>query len=457
MKLGFKCYNIGLIVHHGLVISQCKKLRKDIKLTNITEPVLAVKIVRPKNSLHGLVNIPGSKSLSNRALLLAALSVGRTELMGCLVSDDTVYMAASLRKMGVEISELNPNSIIIESTGLLSAPLEALFVGNAGTAARFLTAAAALVNGVVNITGDEDMQKRPILPLINALNTLGVAAKCPTGCLPVTITGDGVGDFKAEIEIDGGLSSQYVSALMMMAPKLKNGLKISLSGNVKIGGFGYIEITAKMMREFGATVTLRDNKYIIVEAGGYNIDHYNVEPDYSSCTYIWGANALSEKTVSADNVDVNLTVQPDAKSKALFDSFPNMPNVIDGEQMQDAVPALAVVAAFNNVPVRFVGIANLRVKECDRIEVVAAGLNAIKNGLAIVEGDDLIINSDPNLRPDNEVSIIKTARDHRIAMSFALAGIKLDGITILNPKCVEKTFPNFWDVMAGIGLKVQEI
>lgn len=433
-------------------------------MTNITDENHAVKIVRPQNSLQGQVIVSGSKSLSNRALLLAALSAGRTELTGCLVSDDTIYMAASLRKMGVDISELNPNSIIIQSNGKLTAPLndEPLFVGNAGTAARFLTAAIALADGKVTLTGDEDMQKRPIKPLIDALNNLGIEAHSATGCPPVTVHGEWRGKgsnthLKSAIEIDGGLSSQYVSALMMMAPKLKDGLTITISGDAKIGGFGYVEITSKMMQEFGAKVTSNGKNSWQVAAGEYGRNSYVVEPDYSSCTYIWGANALSKQAVIAENIDVESTAQPDAKSKALFDAFPNMPSVIDGEQMQDAVPALAVVAAFNNTPVRFVGIANLRVKECDRIEVVAAGLNAIKAGLATVEGDDLIVHGDPNLSPDDEVSFIKTHRDHRIAMSFALAGIRLDGITIENPKCVEKTFPNYWEVMAGIGLEAEAV
>ena len=439
--------------------AKCGHRRKDRKLTNITEPQQAVRIVRPQTPLNGLVIVSGSKSLSNRALLLAALSSGTTELTGCLVSDDTIYMAQSLRKMGVEVGELNATKITINSSGKLSAPKddEALFVGNAGTAARFLTAAVALADGKVVVDGDEDMQKRPIMPLVDALNRLGIKATSPTGCPPVTVEGDPNADLKTEIEIDGGLSSQYVSALLMMAPRLKNGLKITISGNAKIGGFGYVEITRKMMQEFGANVTTSGGNSWQVSAGTYGRAEYVVEPDYSSCTYIWGANALSGGKLEANNIDVNTTAQPDAKSKALFDQSPNMPSVIDGEQMQDAVPALAVVAAFNNRPVRFVGIANLRVKECDRIEVVAAGLNAIKVGLATVEGDDLIVHSDPNLQPDNAISRIDTARDHRIAMSFALAGIKLDGITIENPKCVEKTFPNFWDVMAEVGLKTEVV
>lgn len=426
-------------------------------MTNITEPQQAVKIVRPQTPLNGSVTVSGSKSLSNRALLLAALSSSTTELTGCLVSDDTIYMADSLRKMGVKISKLNPDKIIIESNGKLNAPKEPLFVGNAGTAARFLTAAVALANGTVVINGDEDMQKRPIKPLIDALNRLGIKAASATGCPPVTVEGNPNANLKSTIEIDGGLSSQYVSALLMMAPKLKNGLKITISGDAKIGGFGYVEITRKMMQEFGADVVVSGGNSWQVMAGEYGRAEYRVEPDYSSCTYIWGAKSLSGGDVTAKGLDAESTAQPDAKSKILFDQFPNMPSVIDGEQMQDAVPALAVVAAFNNKPVRFVGIANLRVKECDRIEVVAAGLNAIKQGLATVEGDDLIVHSDPNLQSDDAISRIDTARDHRIAMSFALAGIRLDGIIIENPKCVEKTFPNFWDVMADIGLKTEAV
>jgi 3-phosphoshikimate 1-carboxyvinyltransferase len=154
----------------------------------------------------------------------------------------------------------------------------------------------------------------------------------------------------------------------------------------------------------------------------------------------------------AIDLGVDHFTQPDAQAQDLIAAFPNMPAVIDGSQMQDAVPTLAVLAAFNARPVRFVGIANLRVKECDRIRALFLGLNAIRQGLAREDGDDLIVNADPTLAGQTHPAEIDTFADHRIAMSFALAGLKVHGITILDPDCVAKTYPAYWDTLTGLGV-----
>jgi 3-phosphoshikimate 1-carboxyvinyltransferase len=147
--------------------------------------------------------------------------------------------------------------------------------------------------------------------------------------------------------------------------------------------------------------------------------------------------------------------QPDAKAKALIAAFPHMPAVIDGSQMQDAVPTLAVLASFNSTPVRFTGIANLRVKECDRIRALSLGLNAIRKGLAREEGDDLVVNADPALAGQTLPAVIDTFADHRIAMCFALAGLKVHGITIQDPDCVAKTYPGYWAALNALGVRTE--
>lgn len=415
----------------------------------------ALTIIPPDHPLVGRVSPPGSKSITNRALLLAALANGTSRLSGALKSKDTVLMAAALRQMGVTVEEPDETSFVVTSSGRLQQPDGPLFLGNAGTATRFLTAAVATVDGEVIVDGDDEMRLRPIGPLVTALQSLGIDAASPTGCPPVTIRGKGSFG-EGRVEIDGGLSSQYVSALLMAAPLGDGPITVALTGS-DIGARGYVDLTLAAMRSFGATVEQLDAGSWLVQPTGYQAADLLVEPDASAATYLWGAAALTGGKIDL-GVAADAFTQPDAAAQVIIAQFPNMPAVIDGSQMQDAVPTLAVLAAFNNHPVRFVGIANLRVKETDRIRAVAKELNRILPGLGTEEGDDLLVASDPDLPKKragrNALTRIETYHDHRIAMSFALAGLKLSGITILDPACTGKTYPQYWDMLAGLGVKL---
>jgi 3-phosphoshikimate 1-carboxyvinyltransferase len=412
----------------------------------------AFTIVPPNRPLSGRVSPPGSKSITNRALLLAALAKGTSRLTGALKSKDTVLMASALREMGVTVEEPDATSFLVTSGGRFEAPAAPLFLGNAGTATRFLTAAVATIEGTVVVDGDEDMRLRPIRPLVEALNALGIDAQCPTGCPPVTI--HGTGRFgSGRVEIDASLSSQYVSALLMAAPFGDGPIEVALAGK-DIGARGYVDLTLAAMRAFGAEVEGRDDGSWLVQPTGYRATDFHIEPDASAATYLWGIEALTGGKIDL-GVPTEAFTQPDAAAQAVIAQFPNMPEVIDGSQMQDAVPTIAVVAAFNNRPVRFVGIANLRVKETDRIRAVANELNRIRPGLAREEGDDLIVDADPDLMhaaQRNTTSRIETYHDHRIAMSFALAGLRIGGVTILDPACTGKTYPQYWEMLQGLGV-----
>lgn len=413
----------------------------------------AYRITPPNRPLTGRVSPPGSKSITNRALLLAALAEGTSHLTGALKSKDTVLMARALREMGVTVEEPDATSFRVTSTGRLMAPPAPLFLGNAGTATRFLTAAVATIDGTVVVDGDEDMRVRPIRPLVDALQSLGIAADSPTGCPPVTVRGNGRFG-QGRVEIDASLSSQYVSALLMAAPFGDGPIEVALTGK-DIGARGYVDLTLAAMRAFGASVEARDDGSWLVQPTGYKATDFHIEPDASAATYLWGIEALTGGRIDL-GVAPGAFTQPDAAAQAVIAAFPNMPSVIDGSQMQDAVPTLAVVAAFNNNPVRFVGIANLRVKETDRIRAVANELNRIKPGLATEEGDDLIVASDPALTSSlaGRASSVKieTYHDHRIAMSFALAGLLVPHIVILDPACTGKTWPEYWDMLSGLGV-----
>lgn len=408
----------------------------------------ALTIHPPAAPLRGRASPPGSKSITNRALLLAGLSRGVSRLDGALKSDDTHYMAEALRAMGVGVAEPDATTFVVEGSGRLAAPAAPLFLGNAGTATRFLTAAAALVDGTVVVDGDAHMRKRPIAPLVEALRALGIDAEAPTGCPPVTIRGKG-GFAASRILIDGGLSSQYVSALLMMAACGREPVVVELTGE-HIGALGYIDLTTAAMKAFGAEVERLDARSWRVMPTGYRAVDYLIEPDASAATYLWAAEVLTGGAIDL-GMPAEAFSQPDAGSHRLIAAFPDMPAVIDGSQMQDAVPTLAVLAAFNRTPVRFTGIANLRVKECDRIRALSTGLNAIRPGLAREEGDDLVVAADPSLAGAYPARI-DTFADHRIAMSFALAGLRLSGITILDPDCAAKTFPGYWDTLASLGV-----
>ena len=412
----------------------------------------ALTIVPPNRPLTGRVSPPGSKSITNRALLLAALADGTSHLTGALKSKDTTLMAAALRQMGVTVEEPDATSFTVISNGRLQAPAGPLFLGNAGTATRFLTTAVATVDGAVIVDGDDEMRVRPIAPLVTALRSLGIDAVSPTGCPPVTVHGNGSFG-SGRVEIDAGLSSQYVSALLMAAPLAHGAVTVALTGK-EIGARGYVDLTLAAMRSFGARVEEIDSGTWLVHPTRYEAADLLVEPDASAATYLWGAEALTGGRIDL-GVAADAFTQPDAMAQAVITQFPHMPAVIDGSQMQDAVPTLAVLAAFNNQPVRFVGIANLRVKETDRIRAVANELNRILPGLATEEGDDLLVASDPNLAAHSRPARIETYHDHRIAMSFALAGLKLPGITILDPACTGKTWPEYWDMLAGLGVELQ--
>lgn len=414
-------------------------------------PANAVRLVPPQAKITGSIALPGSKSITNRVLLIAALAQGKSHISGALKSDDTKYMARALGQLGVTVEDSGDTDFLVESTGTLSPSQAPLFLGNAGTAVRFLTAAAANIDGATVLTGDEHMQKRPIAPLVEALNAAGVEASAPTGCPPITVTSSG-GFANRTIDVDASLSSQYVSALMMAGTKGDGPLTLGVKGG-DIGARGYIDITIECMRAFGADVVQKGPLSWEIANTGYVARPYWVEPDASAATYIWGINAL----LGAD-IDIGIAprdmMQPDAKAYDFISQFPNLPAVIDGSQMQDAIPTIAVLAAFNNHPVRFVGIANLRVKECDRINAVATELNRIQPGLAEEIGDDLLVTPDRSLIGRTVSADIETYHDHRIAMAFALAALVTDGVRILDPGCTAKTYPGYWRDLQSVGVEM---
>lgn len=410
-----------------------------------------VRLHPPGRPLNGRIVLPGSKSITNRALLLAGLARGVSRLTGALKSDDTHWMAQALRDMGVTVEEPDATSFVVTGHGRLETPARPLFLGNAGTATRFLTAAAALVDGTVVVDGDAHMRRRPIAPLIDALAAVGVEASAPTGCPPVIVVGKG-GFAGGRVTIDAGLSSQYVSAMLMAAAGADGPVEIALEGE-DIGARGYVDLTLAAMRRFGVQVeAIGNHNAWIVRPGPYQACDLMIEPDASAATYPWAAGILTGGDIDL-GVPAEDFTQPDAAAWRLMRQFPHLPSRVDGSQMQDAVPTLAVLAAFNDGPVRFTGIANLRVKECDRIAALSQGLNRLRPGMAEEDGDDLVVHGDAALT--GGPARIATFSDHRIAMAFALAGLRLEGVVIEDPACVGKTWPGYWDALASLGVQLE--
>jgi 3-phosphoshikimate 1-carboxyvinyltransferase len=412
----------------------------------------SVTLAPPGRPLVGRVAPPGSKSITNRALLLAALAQGRSVLTGALKSDDTARMAEALTAMGVRVEEPDATTFVVESDGRLRKPDKPLFLGNAGTATRFLTAAVALVDGDVVVDGDANMRKRPIGPLVEALAQLGVMAETATGCPPVTVHGTGAVP-GGRVSIDASLSSQYVSALLMLAARGDGPIEVALTGD-HIGARGYVDLTTTAMAHFGAAAGQPSPGVWRVAPTGYRAADLLIEPDASAATYLWAMERITGGSIDL-GVPAGAFTQPDAAAHALIARWPEMPAVVEGSQMQDAIPTLAAIAAFNRTPVRFTGIANLRVKECDRIAAMAEGLNRLRPGLAREEGDDLVVTGDPSLAGQSRPCEIRTFDDHRIAMSFGLVGLLMRDVAIIDPACVAKTYPGYWDDLARLGVEMR--
>ena len=277
-----------------------------------------LEIVPPTSTLSGSVTLPGSKSITNRALLLAALADGESQITGALKSDDTKFMVEGLQKLGIQIGEPDDTTFVVQGRGgKLDESPEPLFLGNAGTATRFLTAAASLVVGETVITGNERMNKRPIEDLTSALAQLGVKVETNEGCPPVKIisTGKLTGQV---VKIRGNVSSQFVSALLMLLPNAAEEIRLELDG--RLTSKGYVDITTAVMAGFGVIPLSSDNGFKIPHKT-YSATNFAVEPDASSATYFWAAEKLLSQMIEITNAP-KMWIQPDAEAWEVMERFP---------------------------------------------------------------------------------------------------------------------------------------
>lgn len=419
--------------------------------------------------VSGIVTVPGSKSITNRALLLAALaSNGATTIRNAIFSDDSRYFLDALRTLGFAV-EVNSDAMSVRIEGLggkIPSTNAELFIGNAGTAARFLTAFLALGHGTFVIDGEPRMRQRPIGDLIEGLRSLSVSAEGTIDqasgaiCPPVTIHASGLEG--GRVAISGKTSSQYISALMMVAPLAREGLRIEIID--QLNSRPYVDLTATMMRQFGAQVNLRDEMTIEVPSGKYRspID-YRVEPDASAASYFLAIPALvggsvtvsglSERSLQGDvkfaYVLRSMGMRVEETKEGITASFPREQKLggitVNMADIPDTAQTLAALAPFASSPVEIRGIASARVKESDRVSATCAELR--KCGVLVEEFEDgMRIHPCEQFKP----AVIDTYKDHRMAMSFALIGMRVPGIVINDPTCVNKTFPDYFHVLESL-------
>jgi len=401
------------------------------------------------------VRVPGSKSISNRVALLAALADGRSVLDGVLFSDDTRYMAAALRALGiaVEADEAAARLTVDGGGGGWPATRAELMVGNAGTAMRFLVAALCLGHGRYRIDGSARMRERPIGELVAALRQLGGDLRCEAGgdTPPVVVAADGLRG--GATALAAARSSQFVSALLQVAPYAAADVTITLTG--EIIAQPYIDMTVAVMAQWGVTATRESERVYRVRAGQrYRAQPYAVEPDASSAHYFWAAAALSGGRVRVAGLS-RASLQGDVQFAALLERMGatvaweadaitvNGPATLRGidadlNAFSDTAPTLAVLAPFCDGPVHIRNVAHLRWQESDRLRAVATELTRL--GARVEEHSDGL-----SIWPsDLHGARIATYDDHRIAMAFALVGLRTPGVEIADPGCVAKTFPDFF-------------
>ncbi len=421
-----------------------------------------MKEIIPIKQLNAYVSIPGSKSITHRAIIAASLAHGKSCLYNCLESEDTRYTAAALRELGVEILNKENGLIITGNRGLFPALTQQkdIYMGNSGTSFRLLLSVAALAQGKILMTGTDRMLKRPIGALVRALKQLNVDVSCihENDCPPVLVRASGI--FGGKTEIAGDQSSQYLSSLLLSGPCAKQGVEIDVTG--RLVSSPYVDITLDVMDRFGIKVEREGYRHFRINPGQtYQARDYAVEGDASSASYFWAAAAVTGGTVITKNIYPLETRQGDMDLLEVLSTMgctlqKQRDNVtvhgnplsgvdVDMGAMPDMVPTLAAIALFAKGTTHIKNVHHLRIKESDRLQAIS--LEWKKLGAHVEEKQDgLIIHGGVPLKG----AIVEPHDDHRIAMALAVIGSKVPGIRIKNPECVSKSFPEFWDQWENI-------
>ena len=419
--------------------------------------------LKPIKKIDGVINLPGSKSLSNRALLIAALAEGTTTITNLLESDDTRHMLNALKQLGIDytLSEDKTECTVVGNAGAISCDVsQELFLGNAGTAMRPLSAALCVGKGSYMLTGEPRMKERPIGHLVDALRQAGANINYleNEGYPPLHIEADGLEG--GNVSIDGAISSQFLTALLMAAPLAKNDMKITIIG--ELVSKPYIDIALDIMKDFGVVVVNDDYKTFTIQSGQtYKaVEHFMVEGDASSASYFLAAAAIKGGTVKVTGIGRN-SIQGDV---AFVDVLEQMGARVewgetyvsitrdtlhaidmDFNHIPDAAMTIATTALFVEGSTTLRNIYNWRVKETDRLYAMATELRKV--GAEVEEGEDYL-----KITPPKQLkhAAIDTYDDHRMAMCFSLLALDPVSVTINEPECTAKTFPTYFEVLESI-------
>ena len=407
-------------------------------------------------SLKGRVTPPASKSYTHRAFMLAAMANGRSEIRNYLLSDDTEATLNACMGMGAGAS-FEDDAIVINGGGL-KAPSDEIYAANSGTTMRIVAGMASMFDRPVRITGDDSLSRRPMGPLISALESMGVECKSKDGLPPVTIMGPNKG---GKVCIDGGISSQFISSLMMVAPMLATDTEIEVQGRTL--SEPYLDVTVEMMRDFGATVERKSDKIHISSGTGYVPRNYNVPSDFSSAAFCLVAGALGgEVTVDGLNLGnaqgdkriIEILIEAGA-DVSIGDAVTVRRSKLKGLNVDigdipDLFPILAILFSTADGETVLHGAPQLRFKESDRIETTVAMLRAI--GADATGTDDGCIIKGRDRLPGG---IVENKGDHRIMMASAVASLVCDSpVTMDDVECCAVSYPNFVDHMRQLGMRV---
>ncbi|MBV8986361.1 MAG: 3-phosphoshikimate 1-carboxyvinyltransferase [Acidimicrobiia bacterium] len=402
-----------------------------------------------------IVRVPGSKSITNRALLSASMADGTSVLRGALAADDTDAMAGAVSALGASVDRSGTTWTVVGTGGVAPTGGTTVDARQAGTVARFVPAVAAATGGTVRVDAAPQMRSRPMGPLIDALRQLGAAVEedGAAGHLPIVVKGP---FSNSHAELPGNASSQFLSGLLLAGPLVAGGVEIHLTS--ELVSRPYALMTASVMAAFGATAEVSD-EVCRVAPGGYRAGDYSIEPDASAASYFFAAAAITGGRVRVEGLG-RASMQGDmafldvlARMGASVD-VGNDSSVVTGGSLKgidvdladlsDTAPTLAVVAAVADSPTRVRGIGFVRGKESDRIGAVVEELR--RCGVDAAEEDDGF-----TVRPGGvHGAVVDPHDDHRLAMAFAVLGLRVPGIDIADPDCVAKTFPEFFDVLEGL-------
>ena len=415
----------------------------------------------PIQKISGSVVLPGSKSLSNRILLLSMLAEGKTEIQNLLDSDDVRRMVEALETLGIQLEENRAENLITVSgtSGIIPVKEATLMLGNAGTAIRPLTAAMTLGHGRFVLDGVQRMRERPIIDLVNGLSQLGANLRCINGtdCPPVEVIADGLPG--GITRLSGAISSQYLTAILLAAPYADKEVQIEITD--KLVSVPYVEMTLRLMQSFGVSVNHENFRLFHIPRQTYRSPgNIFVEGDASSASYFLAGAAITKGTVTVKGCGTD-SLQGDARFAEVLEKMGakvewepqqvkltgNSLNGIDVDmnKMPDAAMTLAVAALFASGPTAIRNIYNWRVKETERLQAVSTELR--KLGAEVEEGYDYLV-----IQPPEQIrkAEIDTYDDHRMAMAFSLAACGESPMTINNPGCVSKTFPDYFEVLDGL-------